>query len=77
MIPKLDLFHQLFYRSPEGFVAVLFYTERFPEANVYTPHGEWCGCSNCSSPSGLLSAVKQIIKFRINWEKQRFDKNYE
>ena len=77
MIPKLDLFHQLFYRSPEGFVAVLFYTERFPEANVYTPQGEWCGCSGATNEWTLQADIRHIVKTRINYEQGKISAIHE
>ena len=66
--PKIDLFHQLFYESPEGFYAIINYTGMFPRICIYTPDDEYFG--GTTDGAGAMSITKGIIKDRIKWEKR-------
>lgn len=73
MLPKIDLFNQEYYRCEYGFVAIISYETIIPNIDVYTPQGEWCGCTNASNDLTRLAAVKGIIKNRIEWESQHYN----
>ena len=62
MIPDKDLWHSVFYEQ-DGYVAVLDLTGPFPSCNVYTPDGEWCGCSGASNHLSRLADVRHIIRW--------------
>lgn len=71
MIPKLDLFHQLAAKTPEGFVAITCYTFEPVQTNVYTPQGEWCGCSGAINDLTLQADIRDIVKNRIDYERRQ------
>jgi hypothetical protein len=75
MIPNIDLFHQLLVKTKEGFVAITNYTDDPVKTHVYTPHGEWCGCSGASNNLSLLADIRHIVKSRIKYEKSRLRQN--
>ena len=70
MIPQLDLFHQLFMKTDEGFVAITNYTEDSVCTHVYTPQGEWCGGSGASNKWTLQADIRSIVKSRIQYEQR-------
>lgn len=70
MIPQLDLFHQIFMKTAEGFVAITNYTENPVRTHVYTPQGEWCGASGASNKLTLQADIRSIVKYRIEWEQR-------
>ncbi len=69
MMPLIDLFHQLLYKSPEGFVAVIDYSDEPTVVRVFTPYGEQCGCTGDSM--WAINDVRCIIKHRIKWENEQ------
>ena len=75
MTPQIDLFHELVYRSPEGFVAIRNYTEQFPKVDIFTPFGEWFGSSGAINPGTMMNDIKRIIAWRINWEQKQVNKS--
>ena len=77
MTPQIDLFHELVYRSPEGFVAIRNYTEQFPKVDIFTPFGEWFGSTGAINPGTMMSDIKHIIAWRIKWERNQVTKNPE
>lgn len=77
MRPEIDIFHQLKVKTAEGFVAITNYTEDFPTTHVYTPQGEWCGCSNASNELSLMAAIRGIVKNRIAYERRTFGTIHE
>ena len=70
MIPQSDLFNQVEIMN-DGFYTITKHMERVPVTHVYTPHDEWCGCTNAICEESRKAAITQIIKFRINYEKTR------
>ena len=70
MIQQLDLFHQ-FYFADQGFTAIIDYCDSFPQVDIYTPDGEWCGCTNASSDASRMAAVREIINKRIAYDTER------
>ena len=68
MIPQIDLFHEMVYQSPEGFVAVRDYTDDHIQVNIYTPDGIWCGSSGASCHATVMADIRSIIKCRIKFE---------
>ena len=73
MLPKADLFNQEYYRSDDGFIAIICYEGTYPEIDVYTPQGEWCGCTNATCDASRLANIKLIIKNRIVWENRLYN----
>lgn len=71
MIPNIDLFHELVYRSPEGFVAIRDHTDDRQNVRIYTPDGECFGTTNATHPLTVMANIRGIIKWRIEWEKNR------
>ena len=71
MIPNIDLFHELVYKSAEGFVAIRDHTDDRPNVKIYTPDGECFGTTNATNPLTVMAAVRGIIKWRIEWEKNQ------
>ena len=71
MQPQIDLFHELVYRSPEGFVAIKDYTERYPKVDIYTPYGEWFGSTGAHHPGTAMADIRHIIDWRIKWEQKQ------
>lgn len=67
MMPLIDLFHQLLYKSPEGFVAIIDYSDEPTVVRVYTPYGEQFGST--SDNPWKIATVRSIISWRIKWEK--------
>lgn len=80
MKPKLDLWHQLEWITPEGFWVVLVLTEPCPARSVYTPEGEYCGGTNAENRWSYEAAVRLIVKSRIKYEaatqSQHTEQNY-
>ena len=76
MVPVIDIFHQLFMKTEEGFVAITNYTERTIKTHVYTPQGEWCGCSGAINELSLQADIQNIVKTRIRYEKNTTLTNY-
>lgn len=73
---QYDLFHQLVYED-NGYKAVrIVDDEPFPSVHVYTPDGEWCGCTNASNYYSWTSAVREIIKYNRQWQQQNKCTNY-
>ena len=72
MLPKTDLFNQLYYRSSDGFVAIICYDGDIPDIDVYTPQGEWCGATRASCDLTRMADIRQIINHRIAWENQLY-----
>ena len=70
MIPKIDLFHQVYF-TDQGFTAIIDYCDMMPQIDIYTPDGEWCGCTNASNHYSRLAAIRETIKFRIAYDKLR------
>lgn len=70
MIPKLDLFNQLVTKTQQGFVAITCYLREPVQTNVYTPQGEWCGCSGATNELTLMADIRHIVKTRIEYERQ-------
>ena len=68
MKPDIDLFHQLVTTTPEGFVAITDYTDNPVNTHVYTPQGEWCGCTGASSKFAMLADIRHIVKSRIEYD---------
>ena len=64
MIQQLDLFHQLYF-ADQGFTAIIDYCDTSPQVNIYTPDGEWCGCTNASSDASCMAAIRETIKHRL------------
>ena len=72
MVQVIDIFHQLFMKTEEGFVAITNYTESTIKTHVYTPQGEWCGCSGATNELSLKADIRHIVKSRIDYEKARY-----
>ncbi len=72
-LPELDLFHQLVYKSPEGFTAIRVCDDNgvFPTVHIYTPQGERFGGTGAVNEASVMSDIRDIIKWRIEWEKSR------
>ena len=70
MIPQIDLFHQLFLKTKEGFMAITDYTQDTPRTHVYTPQSEWCGGSGASNHLTLRADIHNIVQNRIEYEKR-------
>ena len=70
-IPGIDLFHQLRAKTKEGFVAVTDYMREPVNTHVYTPQGEWCGCSGACNELSLQADIRHIVKTRIDYERKR------
>ena len=71
MTPQIDLFHELVYRSPEGFVAIRDHTDYRPNVRIYTPDGECFGSTGASHPLTVMANIREIIAWRINWEQNQ------
>lgn len=71
-IPDIDLFHHLRAKTADGFVAITDYERDPPNTHVYTPQGEWCGCSGASSEASLQADIRHIIKWRKEYESNLF-----
>lgn len=68
---QYDLFHQLVYEE-NGYKAVrIVDDEPFPSYNVYTPSGEWCGCTNAINYYSWMSAVREIIKYNMQYNMRK------
>lgn len=72
MLPQTDLFNQLYYRSDDGFVAIICYDSDIPNIDVYTPQGEWCGATRANCDLTRMADIRQIINHRIAWENQLY-----
>ena len=68
MTKDIDLFHQLRATTKEGFVAITDYMSSPTKTHVYTPQGEWCGCSGASNELTLQADIRIIVKTRIDYE---------
>lgn len=68
MIPQIDLFNQLFYRSDDGFVAIICYDQDIAGINVYAPDGEWCGATRASNHYTRMADIRHIINYRKQWQ---------
>ena len=68
MVPQIDLFHQLRATTKEGFLAITNYMWDPVKTHVYTPQGEWCGCSGATNELSLQADIKNIVKTRIKYE---------
>lgn len=66
-----DLFRQVVHRY-HGFPVVMDNNEARTEWHVYTPQGEWVGCTTAD---WWKPTCEGIIKWRINWEKELCNKN--
>lgn len=75
MKPDIDLFHQLVTTTPEGFVAITDYTDNPVNTHVYTPNGEWCGCTGASSKFTMLADIRHIVKSRIEYEQRIYSED--
>lgn len=73
MLPKTDMFNQEYYRSDDGFIAIICYEGTYPEIDVYTPQGEWCGNTKATRDASRLADIKHIIKNRIVWENRLYN----
>ena len=73
MVPQIDLFHQLRATTKEGFLAITNYMWEPVNTHVYTPQGEWCGCSGATNELSLQADIRHIVKTRIRYEQ---NKNY-
>ena len=38
------------------------------KTHVYTPQGEWCGCSGAINELSLQADIENIVKTRIKYE---------
>jgi len=65
---QYDLFNQLRMVTPEGFVAVTNYEREPTKTHIYTPQGEWCGCSGAANEASLKADIRIIVKSRIEYE---------
>lgn len=74
---QIDLFHQLRATTKEGFVAITDYTDEWPTTHIYTPQGEWCGCSGATNEASLQADIRIIVKYRINYEQRAIKALYE
>ena len=68
MRPQIDLFHQLRATTKEGFLAITNYMWDPIKTDVYTPQGEWCGCSGAIDEMSLQADIRHIVKTRIRYE---------
>ena len=68
MIPQLNLFNQLFYRSDDGFTAIICYYLDIADINVYTPDGEWCGATRATNHYTRMADIRNIISYRKQWQ---------
>lgn len=71
MKPPIDLFHQPIYEA-DGYQAILIVgIEPFPHVSVYQPDGEWCGATNAENHYSRLSAIREIINYNKQWQRNR------
>ena len=64
MLPKTNLFNQEYYRSDDGFIAIICYEGTYPEIDVYTPQGEWCGNTKATK------TIPGTIEVRVTADRQ-------
>ena len=76
MKPDIDLFHQLVTTTPEGFVAITNFKGDPVKTHVYTPQGEWCGCTGASNKFTMLADIRHIVKSRIEYERSATNQIY-
>ena len=51
-------------------MAITCYMSFPAQTNVYTPHGEWCGCSGAVNELTLQADIRLIIKNRIDYDRR-------
>ena len=74
---QYDLFHELRATTKEGFIAITDYFSHPIQTNVYTPQGEWCGCSGATNEWTLQADIRHIVKTRINYEQGKISTIHE
>ena len=74
---QIDLFHQLYAKTKEGFFAITDYMSEPVTTHVYTPQGEWCGCSGSSNELTIQADIRVIIQTRIDYELRTIETIHE